>query len=203
MTNLESLNSEFEFSGFITTREGYKVDVSSDLWHLPYARYENASINFELIFPPEFKKPLKDFIIYQLSHTSTHAGLSSFKTIYSEVFSNYSDGEFKSCSSKETLVKLFETALNKSKKEKRLYALYRAIRWYLWAVKNCNDEELFSKQYARQLEGMIIPGNPKGEAVRSSNPESGPLDRSLELQLIINALKNDSNSIKNPLFVII
>lgn len=192
MINKENLNSEFEFNQFITTREGYKVDVSSDLWHLPYARYEHASINFELIFPTEFKNSVKEFIIHQLSHTSTHAGLSSFKTIYSEVFSNYSDDELKGCSSKEVLVKLFETALNKSKKEKKLYALYRAIKWYLWSVKNSNDEELFSKQYARQLEGIIIPGNPKGEAVRSLNPERGPLDRSLELQLIINALKNDS-----------
>ena len=51
----------------------------------------------------------------------------------------------------------------------------------------------FSLGYAGELDSLEIPGNPKGEAVRQEDPECGPLHRALELQPIINALKQDQS----------
>ena len=42
---------------------------------------------------------------------------------------------------------------------------------------------------------MIIPGNPKGEAVRMEDPDSGPLHRSLELPLLIKAMREDKSQV--------
>ena len=40
---------------------------------------------------------------------------------------------------------------------------------------------------------MSVPANPKGQAVRMEDPESGPFDQTLELPLIIDALKSDKS----------
>jgi hypothetical protein len=68
--------------------------------------------------------------------------------------------------------------------------MYGAIQWYVWCAENY-PELGFCPAYAMELDSMKIPGNPKGEAVRRSDPESGPIHRLLELPLIINALKHD------------
>lgn len=68
--------------------------------------------------------------------------------------------------------------------------MYRTIQWYIWSADN-KPECGFSEIYAQELEGLELPGNPKGEAVRMEDPESGPLHKSLELPLLINALKSD------------
>ena len=46
MTQLELLTQEKLESQTIITREGSIVDISGDEWHLPYAYYANASIDF-------------------------------------------------------------------------------------------------------------------------------------------------------------
>ncbi len=72
--------------------------------------------------------------------------------------------------------------------KKKLWALYRPIQWYLYGAEHY-PELGFSTAYASILETMSIPGNPKGEAVRIEDPDSGPLNHSLELPLLIQALK--------------
>src|SRR5690606_28150339 len=94
---------------------------------------------------------------------------------------------------KRSLINSYEKSINKAKMNHRLWALYRSIQWYIWTAEN-HPGLGFSKEYARQLSGMTIPGNPKGEAVRMTDPGKGPLDRSLELPLIINALKEDDSN---------
>ena len=92
----------------------------------------------------------------------------------------------------EKLISLIETSILKARSEHRLWALYRPIQWYIYCAENY-PELGFCPAYALELEGMSIPGNPKGEAVRMEDPDKGPLHRSLELPLLIAALKSDTS----------
>ncbi|MBP2280188.1 integrase [Psychrobacter sp. PL19] len=177
----------------ITTREGRKVNISGDKWHLPYINYDNSSIDFGRIKSELIKNSLKRYVSHTLVHTSTNAGLVNFTVVLSEILKFHNTEVKDNNLDEETLIKAFEKAINLAKSEHRLWALYRPIKWYIWSSKN-SPELGFSKQYAEQLSTMSIPGNPKGQAVRMDNPEYGPLNRSLELPLVIEALKNDKSS---------
>lgn len=93
---------------------------------------------------------------------------------------------------RERLISLMENSISEARANHRLWALYRPIRWYVWCADNF-PEIGFDPQYANELDGMTIPGNPKGEAVKSEDPDKGPLDRTIEVPLLINALERDDS----------
>lgn len=193
MTQLELLTQEKLESQTIITREGSIVDISGDEWHLPYAYYANASIDFGKIKNLSIKKALKHYISSSLRLTSAHAGYSNFKVVTLEVMKFFDDDMAMTSSNEQALIEAFEVAISTARKEHRLWALYRAVEWYKWSFKNY-PELGFSELYTRQLSGMSIPGNPKGQAVRMEDPEGGSFDHTLELPLIIDALRSDSSS---------
>ncbi|MCO4322460.1 tyrosine-type recombinase/integrase [Aliidiomarina quisquiliarum] len=173
----------------LITREGKEVDISGDIWRLPYSARDNATLNFEKVVNNQVKAALKIHIADRVRRISTHAGYAAYQDIWREVLrhweSNTSDSDIDSY-----LISLFESAINRARKRKRLWAMYRPIQWYLWCAENLPDT-VFSEVYAQELEAIELPGNPKGEAVRMEDPESGPLHKSLELPLLINTLKSD------------
>lgn len=93
---------------------------------------------------------------------------------------------------KDQLISLVEKSISDAREGHRLWALYRPIQWYLYCAENY-PELGFCPAFALELEGMSIPGNPKGEAVRMEDPDKGPLHRSLELPLLIKELKSDNS----------
>lgn len=175
----------------ITTREGKVVDISKEEWHLPYSS-RSSSMNFDRLPSKPFKNALKYYVSYKIRQTSTHAGLAAFDDVLREIIPHISNEDMFNTVAEEELIDAFEISINMAKKEHRLWALYRSIEWYKWSAKNY-PELGFSKSYATQLAGMSIPGNPKGQAVRMENPENGHFDQTLELSLIIDALKNDKS----------
>jgi len=174
---------------FLITREGKKVNISGDVWFLPYSASDNTTLNFENIVDSQVRAALKIHIADRVRRISTHAGYAAFQDIWREILrhweSNSADSDIEA-----HLINLFESAINRARKRKRLWAMYRPIQWYLWCAENTPDA-VFSEVYAQELEAIELPGNPKGEAVRMEDPESGPLHKSLELPLLINALKSD------------
>ncbi len=70
--------------------------------------------------------------------------------------------------------------------------MYRPVQWYVWCAENY-PEVGFCSAYALELDAMSVPGNPKGEAVRMEDPDRGPLHRSLELPLLIKAMRADKS----------
>ena len=197
MEQLDLLSQEAEGIKTITTREGEVVDVSGDKWHLPYAYYSNASIDFDKIKNQPIKEALKHYISNSLRLTSAHSGLSNFRVVNSEIMKFFDYQVAESESNERVLIDAFEIAISTARKEHRLWALYRAIEWYKWSFKNY-PEFGFSEQYAKQLSTMSIPGNPKGQAVRVEDIRKGALNSSLELPLIIDSLKKDkSDSFKH------
>lgn len=134
----------------------------------------------------------------QIETTSTHAGYTYFTFIKSELSWKHLEIELNDGlsidASKSNLIKLFEKALSDARKDHRLWAVYRPIQWYIWCAENY-PEAGFCPEYAMQLASISVPGNPKGEAVRSSDPDAGPLHRSLELPLLIKAMLDDKSKI--------
>lgn len=60
------------------------------------------------------------------------------------------------------------------------------VRWYIWSTDA--GFELFDPDLASEFESLRIPGNPRGQAVLSHDPNRGPL-REVELTAFRSALK--------------
>lgn len=183
-----------EIPDFIISREGKQVNTARDLWNLPYAIDTSSSkLDFAKILNEKYKWVLKSFIIEKIEKVSTHAGAHHFHDVWREVLRHDELNSSSELREVETnLIDLYEHAINTARDKHRLYAMYRPIQWYLYAAENY-PELGFSTVYAQILETMSIPGNPKGEAVRMEDPDSGPLNHSLELPLLIQALKKDQS----------
>ncbi|WP_155857495.1 hypothetical protein [Acinetobacter sp. TTH0-4] len=175
---------------FIISREGKSINLTEDSWYLPYS-LRKSTIDFTDIEPVEIKWVLKKFVIDQLERVSIHSGLTSFIEVKNlilrtDVFLKRDE----SIEIMDSLILAFEKAINTARSEHNLWYLYRPIQWYLYGAEYY-PELGFSTAYASILETLSIPGNPKGEAVRMEDPDSGPLNHSLELPLLIKALKAD------------
>lgn len=191
MEQLDLLFQENVDAQTITTREGKIVDISGEEWHLPYSS-RSSTMNFARLPSKSFKYALKHYVSYKIRLTSTHAGLVAFDDVLREIIPYISNEDMFNDAPEEALIEAFEKAINMAKKNHRLWALYRSIEWYKWSAKNY-PELGFSKTYATQLTGMSVPANPKGQAVRMEDPENGHFDQTLELPLIIDALKSDKS----------
>jgi len=181
----------------IITREGLTVNVSSEKWDLPYTLRSDPSLKFDKIKDPRIRWSFKQHIIDRLQHVSSHAGYAAFQDVWREFLRFLNIDSISVDDLCKNLIAVVEKAISNARKEHRLWALYRPIQWYIWCAENY-PEVGFSPAYAMELEGMIIPGNPKAEAVKTEDPNSGPLHRTLELPLLIKALRDDkSTNLKN------
>lgn len=187
--NSDSLNKENR----LITREGKEIDISSDTWHLPYSTEGYATLRFNKIVNTSMREALKAYAKDRLRRVSTSAGYRIFYRIRQQIFRYWIEEEAESDGIDVYLIKLFEAAINRYRAKRRLDRIYDPVQWYLWCTENC-PEYGFSEEYAQELEALEIPGGPRGEAVRMEDPVSGPLHRSLELPLLISALKSDTGT---------
>ena len=200
--NLKSLYEQIELNGWldvpdsVISREGHPVDTSNDIWHLPYTVRESASIDFGRIIDKSIRWATKRYVQDRLEFTSTHAGYTAFTYVLTELFALQVEfgivGGIDHEELRKRLIILFEKALSESRKEHRLWAMYRPIQWYVWCAENY-PEIGFCPAYALELDAISVPGNPKGEAVRMEDVDCGPLHRSIELPLLIKAMRTDKS----------
>jgi integrase len=180
----------------IVSREGHRIDTSGDEWRLAHIG-QTTNARFSRVRNSLLRWAIKRAMIRHLKVTSTHAGARVWVDVSAEVLSR--QGEFRLTEDisadalRERLVALMEAAISDARASHRLWALYRVVRWYVWCADNF-PEIGFCPQYANELDGMSIPSNPKGEAVRSDDPEEGPLNRTLESPLLITALERDTST---------
>jgi hypothetical protein len=168
-----------------TTAEGHVLNAGDGDWHFPYTISSGNTAYFSKINSDFARAALQLYCLDQARVVSCHAAYSSFKDTWGMIFrenESFSDVNFKN-----DLISLYESAINKAKQAKKLWTMYRPIQWYLWCAEYY-PELGFCQAYALELDSMRIPGNPKGEAVKNEDPTKGPLNRALELQLLINAL---------------
>jgi hypothetical protein len=189
---LASKNCWREIPSSIISREGKTINLEGDIWYLPYS-LRNSTIDFGTIEPESVRWVLKQYVIERLERTSIHAGLTSFSEIKTYILKNEVYLKHTSASEiHDKLIAAFEFAIEKFRNLHNLHNLYRSIKWYIYCAEHY-PELGFSTGYSQVLESMTIPCNPRGEAVRSEDMESGPLNHSLELPLLIKALKKDQS----------
>ena len=137
---------------------------------------------------------LKTYVRDRVTRISTHAGYSVFSDVWAKLLKYASHSGINSEEDiKDQLIEVVENAIAKARSEHKLYSMYRPIQWYIWCAENY-PELGFCTVYSMELEGMSIPGNQKGEAVRMEDPDKGPLHRSLEFPLLVDALKRDQST---------
>lgn len=194
LNNLIDLNGWRNIPNTVVTREGISVDLKGDVWHLPIPTQRTGALHLYKVSNSKILWAVKIYVVHRIEKVSTISGYNVFKSLwwkllkYQVYFNIASDEDFK-----DGLIALIENAICKARSDHNLCELYEPIKWYLW----CADRypELgFCPAFALELDGMVIPGGPKGEAVRMGDPDCGPLHRSLELPLLINALRGDSST---------
>jgi integrase len=185
ITNLSDVKvverSWFEVKSLVT-REGKKIDISGDKWLLPLVILNSSWIDFGKVSNLQLRNALKHYVSDQLSRISTSAGLKIFNNVWRHVLRNWGK-DTQQLTVKYHLIELFEESINVLRSRHKLWMMYEPIRWYIWCSDNISDSA-FSDAYAAELEAMVIPGGPRGEAVRMSDPDMGPLqeDKSLDFK---------------------
>ncbi|MCW0202257.1 MAG: site-specific integrase [Rhodanobacter thiooxydans] len=179
--------------GSFVTREGVPVDCTGDVWTFAITK-DVLRCNFAKVANPRLRWSLMRRVIHCAETISSSAAVLLFNDVQMEVVSRVNEFELDETCPDDIfpvrLASLIKRAIRDAKSKKRLWALYRLIRWYVWCAASF-PEMGFLISFAATLDGMVIPGNPKGEAVRDEDPDAGPLDLSLELPLIVRALQED------------
>jgi integrase len=180
----------------IITREGHIVDTSDEYWYIEHpSGFE--TLRFDRVNNVLLRWAAKRRASQLLKVTSSQEARNFFTHFAMEVLTRQDafgiTDDISVDDLRERLISLMENSISEARANHRLWALYRPIRWYVWCADNF-PEIGFDPQYANELDGMTIPGNPKGEAVKSEDPDKGPLDRTIEVPLLINALERDNST---------
>ncbi len=174
---------------FVILKEGRVVDTSNDTWIIPCATSARSrnTLKFERIKNPDLCWLLKKFIIANLQTVSASMGVSRFWSLAPFLAQTKLNPSPARGLKKRLIESTKEYLRTKCSSKKR-----DIITWYIWASERY--EELgFCHQYANQLAQKKISNEPKGEAVRTLDPENGPLCRTLEVPKLIDALKTDTS----------
>lgn len=176
------------------TREGKLAKLIEGKWFLPCETLSGV-LDIRRFGSPVLQWVLTKYMIHVAQVTSS---IDSYNAVNEAYFLLKHRDFFKksiSCTDPEilkpALIAQMEMMIIQLKEERKLWRAFRPIRWYIWGAEHY-PELGFCEGYACELDAMTIPGGPKGEAVRSQDPEQGALHPHLELSLIVNALRNDS-----------
>ena len=181
----------YEFPESIISREGVEININSDSWVLPIIEKRNK-LDFLKIPAINYRAALKKYVIHRIETVSSISGYLAYCRVWQKIFKNFIIIEDSIKKSESRLITAIETTIGNLKDEQKLYEIYEVVQWYIWCSE-VTPELGFNQEYAVLLDCMIIPGGPKGEAVRAGDPDTGPLNYSLELSQVIKALKADKS----------
>lgn len=176
------------------TREGKLARLVEGKWYLP-VEARRGVIKTERIPCVLLNWVATKYMVYLATTVSSIEALNSWECICGEL--KFRDFLRKSASCihpeilRSALIEQVERTIEKLKIERKLHRIYRLIQWYLWGAEHY-PELGFCVLYAQELDEMVIPGNEKGQAVRSQDVERGALHPLLEVPLITHALRDDT-----------
>lgn len=168
-------------SAVIFSRAGYEVDTSVSVWHIPHPS-RSISLNWGDV-------EIRDNQVLQATKTYFRYLIRSYSA--REVGNNWellkNVWRLNSLANSSDVPKQFFDELYNSLPDHQEYRLHFARKWYVW----CSDAGFapFSPEVAFELEQRVIGGNKKGVAVRSADPEEGPLQEG-EVAALANALRS-------------
>ncbi|MGE1152104.1 site-specific integrase [Pseudomonas kitaguniensis] len=181
----------------VTTAEGFVLDTTGADWYFPYT-LKPSTATFSKIKSELARISLQLYCVDRVRTISTHAGDAVYQDVWQTILRR-TDAEAKLAADfKDGLIDLFRSAVKKAREERQLWRMYRPIRWYVWCSENY-AELGFCDAFSLELDSILLPGNPKGHAVRNEDIDKGPLDRGLELQQLINAMEMPTDGSLNHL----
>lgn len=172
------------------TREGVEVDSSSDEWVVACTS-QVMRLKFSRINDQRVSWACKRYVIHRMQTASTEDGAGFYKE-FCELIRPKIEVAGDTEDLKEKIKKAIEKTIKDLRTRQKFWRIYQTVRWYVWCADHFSEMG-FDLEYADELDRLVIPGDPKGEAVRSDDPEVGPLDRTLELPLLIRALNKDKS----------
>ena len=169
--NAPSFDAVSMFHEPLYDKNGHYVPIEGSVWELPSV---SAGVNHRLNWgrlswvPVEIAASFVQFMRYNVSTKSSSHCSNAFGALVklSKAFDPKGDGEVGS------VVLRHLAALRSSGEEWRFHY---ARDWYTW----CCDQHLpgfDDVEFLYELLALRVPGNKKGEAVLSEDPEEGPLD---------------------------
>lgn len=180
---------------FVIDRYGLKVETKNSRWVLNSAASGKNIINLSRIKHPVLRYSISRYLIYCIQKLSPTTVSSYSTAIFRQLSAQGLIDVSFNCDIEELRGKIIE-ALNKTlvdlRAQNKLDQFYQISRWYMWSadhVLGCG----FDEEYALVLSRIRIPGDIKGEAVKSQDPKEGPLHFELEEPLVRRALLNDNS----------
>lgn len=168
----------------IFTRAGHPVKISNSIWRIPYPSGSMALYWDKLpCIGIEIRNANEAYLIYLIANSSKGEIKNNWTSIKQiTALPSVSKAGLRGVEIPLQFFTEFEAELPKHEK----YRLHFARKWYTW----CSDAgfALFSPEVAFYLEQRVIGGNEKGNAVRSADPEKGPL-QDAEVKALGNALR--------------
>jgi integrase len=172
------------------TRDGQLVTTDGDGWVIA-APQGVERLRFQNIKNPVLRWAIMRYVLHRLETVSNNAGITAYRQVVGPSLSDFSRNERRSASFEDAVGTHMEAQIKSARNRQKLWEIYGLTRWYIWCAE-IFPEAGFSVEYAHELEAMVIPGQPKGEAIRLDDPEDGPLDHTLELPLVRRALEQDA-----------
>jgi integrase len=171
----------------VIDQAGRPVDVSASVWRLN-SPTKSQQINWHL-FPklhPSIRLAAAKYIIERIKTKSPQEVHNTYRDIL--VLARHVERYYERHGiSREIPYAAFSELRAELAKRGREYWLHRIRAWYLWAADN--GFSAFSSEVAFELSQLKLPGNRKGTAVLSEDPEEGPLDEE-EVVGLLSALRS-------------
>ncbi|STQ42787.1 Uncharacterised protein [Ewingella americana] len=101
----------------LITREGKEVDISDDIWRLPYSARDNSTLNFKKIINSNIRESFKGHVADRLKRISTHAGYAVYQDVWREVLRHWGNPT-PQVDTESHLIDLFEIAINRARSQK-------------------------------------------------------------------------------------
>jgi len=164
----------------IISRAGYEVDTSGSIWSIPHPSrsilLDWGQIELE---PGPILEATEAYFRHLIRNYSTREVANNWDLL-KHVW------PLEAVRGNEEIPMQFFAELENRLQAHEKYRLHFARKWYTW----CSDAGFlpFSPEVAFHLEQRVIGGNEKGNAVRSADPEKGPLQDG-EVKSLGNALR--------------
>lgn len=183
-SGMETRSSLADRDQIVVSRAGYEVDTSGKLWRIPHPGRSATLDWLEVDLPVgtvlHATEAYFSYLIRNYSVREVSNNWEIFKILWplpSIQAALEFDGE---------IPFQFLGELANTLSEHEQYRLHYGRKWYCW----CSDQGFapFSPEVAFLLDERVIGGNEKGHAVRSADPDKGPLLDS-EVIALSNALR--------------
>jgi hypothetical protein len=158
--------------GLVIDRRGNPVDVTGPSWKL-LEPTKAVELHWHTLAIPE--GPMLDFVKSYFAWLITSLQPTTVKNAFQYIRPFTRAPSFSQAASNGTAVRYL--AFSEAKDAllpHEHYQLHYARQFYRWAVKQSHPQ--FLSEVSARLDEVVIGGNRKGHAVRSRDPDHGPLD---------------------------